>query len=127
MEEGQSIISSKSPKPRAEEERNTKVLNYFESRAEENSSCKFTKNPKSQAEEERNHSKPRTEEEKNITSNLERKRIQVTRSSKTLNLVREKVRVSVRQKIPHAEEERNIKVSNLGRKRIRIAKFIKNF
>ena len=30
----------KNSKPRAEEERNIKVLNYFESQAEENSNCK---------------------------------------------------------------------------------------
>ena len=47
------------------------------------------------AEEGRNHSQPRTEEGGNITSNLTRKSEEVTRSSRTLNLVRKRGRASI--------------------------------
>ena len=73
----------KNPKPRAKEERNIKVLNYFESRAKKNSNCKFIKNPK-----------PRAEEDKSI-------------------FLREPFRASSGRRTkpfpkPHAKEERDI-------------------
>ena len=49
------------------------------------------------AEKGRNHSQPRAEEGGNITSNLMRKSEEVTRSSRTLNLMRKRGRALIHQ------------------------------
>ena len=48
--------------------------------------------------------KPHAKKKRNVTSNLIRKRREVTRSSKTLNLVRKKVRVSLQKKSLHTDK-----------------------
>ena len=65
-------------------------------RAKEGRSIIYKNSLEPQAEEERNHSQPRAKEEGNIISNIVRKSEEVARLSKTLNLMRKKVRASVR-------------------------------
>ena len=68
----------------------------FEPRAEEDRSISESKiRVEPRAEEEQNHSKSRAEEERNITSNLVRKRKEVIKSSRTLNLVRKRGKASI--------------------------------
>ena len=61
----------------------------FEPRAEEDRSISESKiRVEPRTEEEQNHSKPGAEEERNIASNLVRKRKEVIKSAETLNLAR---------------------------------------
>ena len=109
--EGQSISSWKVSKPRSEEDRSISesrwVSNLRQKRLEASFFNKsqrlvrkrvkmsFYNSLEPRAEEGRNHSQSRAEEGGNITSNLTRKSEEVTRSSRTLNLVRKRGRASI--------------------------------
>ena len=130
-------------KSRVEEDRSVKTIS-FESRAKEdrsiifqqkvNTSCgggqkyHFTRIiSKLRAKKERNHSKPRAEEERNITLNLVQKKREVRGSSRTLNLMRKKGRASICQESQTSCGRGREYYPNLVRKRKGTSKFSNYF
>ena len=118
------------PAKRTNQVNQRSASNLERRRVEVSSESKIHVDPR--AEEEQNHSKPRAEEGRIAASNLVRKRKEVIKSAETLNLAQTEERSISMSKFPDLvrKGEGTSKLSNdsnLERKRIRIAKIIRNF